>query len=93
MDVFESDYGNFKLYVSDFKIGAPGYVWSEDDGWRKAKVTYVKFYNESSSEHSCCKETEDACGEFITDDFSCWVCMKEEESLLEDVDIKVIGYC
>ncbi len=48
MKVFESDYDNFKMYVSDFKVGAPGYVWNEGDGWFKAKVTYVRFYDASA---------------------------------------------
>ena len=46
MKVFKTDYGNFKMYVSDFKIGAPGYVWDDIEGWYKAKVTYVRFYSE-----------------------------------------------
>ena len=100
MEVYESDFGNFKMYVSDFKVGAPGYIWDEIEGWCKTKVTYVKFYDAPISEQ--CKDSSDifrhegtGAGEFITDDFCCWICMesKEDEIPEDEVNIKVIGYC
>lgn len=116
MKVFESDFGEFKMYVSDFKNGAPGYIWHDDSyddpGWYKAKVTYVRFYDESRLERlldffdvSDNEELyerfpkifrdEGTCGEFITDDFNCWVCMEEygKEIPEDEIDIEVIGYC
>lgn len=112
MNVFESDFDDYKMYVSDFKIGAPGYIWNEDDGWFKAKVTYVRFYEESRLERLLeffdvpddeelykrfpkVFRDEGTCGEFITDDFNCWICMEEygEEIQEDEIDIEVIGYC
>lgn len=100
MKVFESDYGNFKMYVSDLKIGAPGYIWDEDEGWSKTKVTYAKFYDVPVSEQ--CEYSPDifphegtGAGEFITDDFCCWICMESEEDEVpeEEIDIEIVGHC
>ena len=116
MKVFESDFGEFKMFVSDFKVGAEGYTWHDDSvdepGWYKAKVTYVRFYDEPTFQRlmSLFKVEDDdelyerfpnifrdegTCGEFIRDNFECWVCMEEygEEIPEEEVDIKVVGYC
>ena len=114
MKVFESDYGDFQMYVSDFKVGAPGYIWNEGDGWYKAKVTYARCYDESRMERlleffnvgddeelserfpTVFPDDGTCCGEFITDNFCCWICMESEgdDEIPEDeVDIEIIGYC
>ena len=119
MKVYESDFGDdFQMYVSDFKIGAPGYVYDVDGEWHKAEVTYVRFYDVIIFERlmNLFKVSDDEyvserfphifrdclqydninySGEFIRDDFICWVGMKitSDEIPEEDVDIEVIGYC
>ena len=50
MKVYESDFNDFQMYVSDFKIGAPGYIYDIDKEWRKAEITYIRCYDEPTFE-------------------------------------------
>ena len=119
MKVYESDFDDdFEMYVSDFKVGAPGYIYDVDGEWHKAEVTYVRFYNEPTFERlislfrvsddenicerfphifrdGCQYDDIDYSGEYVTDNFICWVGMKgtSDEIPEDEVDIEVIGYC
>ena len=93
MKVYEADYDDIEMYVSDFKIGAPGYVWMDGEGWCEVKVTYVKSYN-INNEPENLPHKGNFSGEFITDDGCYWICMDFVKEVSNDeVDIEVIRYC
>ena len=43
MKVWQTVYDEFDLYVSEFKLGAPGYIHNKETGkWYLGEVVYVK---------------------------------------------------
>ena len=93
MKVYASDYGDFKMYVSDFKIDTPGYIWIDSKGWYETKITYVESYDIYNTPTNL-PHKGDFDGEFITDDGCYWICVDCVKEIPEDdVDIEVIGYC
>ena len=74
MKVYETHYDDIEMYVSDFKIGAPGYVWMDSEGWCEITVTYVDSYDINNRPENL-PHKGNFSGEFITDDGCYWICM------------------
>ena len=81
--MYESEYEDMILYVSDFKIGADAQVYHmDDDETMKGKVVALATtehfwdddeYEKCADDIRCGTIDNDVCGEFVMDDFIAYV--------------------